>query len=266
MMYTSPVPLDRALESRRVKTLLPTLARSREISRLPAEIRERALFSARTSHVGYLKAIDRQIDQLVTGEVDVSEARLALGRKLQSIGYKPTGAAGGLTDLGSIIRRDLVLETNRDFAWGYAQHTQSQEPEVLDQWPAQELIRVEARKEERDWPGIWSANGGNLYGGRMIALKNDPIWTSISRFGLPYPPFDFNSGMGLEDVDRAEAEQLGVLKPGAPPPSPEERPFNRQVESTVAAGLSPALLKEVLKAFGNAVKMRDGKLIMEAAA
>lgn len=55
--------------------------------------------------------------------------------------------------------------------------------------------------------------GGKLYDGRMIALRNDPIWRGISRFGSPVPPFDFNSGMGLEEVNRFEAEALGVELP-----------------------------------------------------
>ena len=48
-------------------------------------------------------------------------------------------------------------------------------------------------------------------GGRMIALKTDPIWMRISAFGLPWPPFDFNSGMGVRNVRRREAVNLGLL-------------------------------------------------------
>lgn len=39
----------------------------------------------------------------------------------------------------------------------------------------------------------------------MIALKSDRVWTNFSRFGRPYPPSDFGSGMGVEDIDRDEA-------------------------------------------------------------
>jgi hypothetical protein len=48
------------------------------------------------------------------------------------------------------------------------------------------------------------AGGGGRGGGcdalkalpRMIARKDSPIWEALSRFGTPYPPFDFNSGCG----------------------------------------------------------------------
>ena len=47
----------------------------------------------------------------------------------------------------------------------------------------------------------------------MIALKTDALWAKISRFGTPWPPFDFNSGMGIADIGRSEAEKLGLLTP-----------------------------------------------------
>ena len=46
--------------------------------------------------------------------------------------------------------------------------------------------------------------------GDMIAGVNNPIWARISRFGLPYPPFDFNSGMGVKLIPRKEAEKRKV--------------------------------------------------------
>ena len=45
----------------------------------------------------------------------------------------------------------------------------------------------------------------------MIALKDDPVWTGISAFGNPFPPFDFGSGMGVRNISRKEALELGVL-------------------------------------------------------
>ena len=72
---------------------------------------------------------------------------------------------------------------------------------------------VEAEELCSPWRERWKESGGKLYDGRMIALRNDPIWRKISRFGSPVPPFDFNSGMGLEEVNRFEAEALGVELP-----------------------------------------------------
>jgi hypothetical protein len=71
--------------------------------------------------------------------------------------------------------------------------------------------QIESREEPCNWKERWQQAGGKLCAGRMIARKDDPIWFSISRFDRPYPPFDCNSGMGVREIRRKEAEQLGVL-------------------------------------------------------
>ncbi len=104
---------------------------------------------------------------------------------------------------------------------------------------------------------IWAANGGRFYDGRMIALKNDPIWAKISRFGTPWPPFDFGSGMGVDDVSREEAEAMGLLRAGKKVRS-VEKGFNDEVEASVES--LPAAAQDDLKAaFGDQVEIRDGK-------
>ena len=63
-----------------------------------------------------------------------------------------------------------------------------------------------------DWPKRWQKAGGKIFpGGRMIALKDDPVWVKLSVFGNPFPPFDWGSGMGLEDIGRKEAIKLGLI-------------------------------------------------------
>ena len=47
----------------------------------------------------------------------------------------------------------------------------------------------------------------------MVALINHPGWSRLSRFGTPWPPFDYSSGMGVESVSRKEAVALGVIGP-----------------------------------------------------
>src|SRR5574337_1593062 len=110
-------------------------------------------------------------------------------------------------------------------AWGYGSWMQGQAPAILNLWPAQELFRAFPRKTHRQWSGEdaeniikgepiegrWADAGGQLFDGRMIALKNAPIWTDISAFGNPYPPFDFNSGMWVRDVDRETAMKYGLI-------------------------------------------------------
>ena len=134
--------------------------------------------------------------------------------------------------------------------------------QAANQSSAQELVRVEARDEERDWAGIWHAHGGAFYDGRMVALKGDPVWVAISRFGLPYPPFDYNSGMGVEDVAHDEAVALGLIAEDYLPPetSPLED-FNKGLEAdmTFNGPDDPGwlYLKDV---FGDQVKHEGGKI------
>jgi hypothetical protein len=47
----------------------------------------------------------------------------------------------------------------------------------------------------------------------MIALKDSEVWSRISRFGTPWPPFDFNSGMGVRNIGRRECVRLGLIQP-----------------------------------------------------
>jgi len=73
----------------------------------------------------------------------------------------------------------------------------------------------------------------------MIALKNSDIWDRLGdsntfpdALGNPYPPFAFNSGMGVEDVSRTEAEQLGVIERFTPTPPPRERALVEDVKAS----------------------------------
>ena len=52
------------------------------------------------------------------------------------------------------------------------------------------------------------AEGVNV--GEMAAHITHPIWKAISRFGNPYPVYDFNSGMGDKILRLDEAKRLGV--------------------------------------------------------
>lgn len=227
------------------RAALPLAADSRAIAEMDRQVLERGFFSAtnifdeplhlmRNAVAAIVSPRTEQRPDRVTpenpaGNVTVApslpEIRLATRRALDAAGYVPDPErAGTIQDLGSFRRINLVIEHNAAEAASYGQYVAGQNDAVLDAYPAQELVRFEDRKEPRDWVQTWRAAGGKVYPGgdeatlnsyRLIAAKDDPIWTAISRFGHPWPPFDFGSGMGLRDVSRAEAEELGVIPPGA---------------------------------------------------
>ena len=221
-MIWRPRPFTEAISYLRSKGIMPTTLDTAGLDQLEAGIRRYATFSAQVSRAEILDGISSVVAQVVdptaTGgqpgtAVDVPLARTKLLELLQDIGYTPAeGDAGTIKDLSSFRRLDLIVRTNTLMAQGLGQHVQANDPDVLDAFPAQELFRLQQRTVPRDWIMRWRGAGGHFYGGgRMIALKDDDIWTRISRFENPYPPFDFNSGMWVKPVSRREALAFGLI-------------------------------------------------------
>lgn len=229
--FTAPLPFTEALQSREVRSILRTTGGTQELALLEPAIRERAIFSATVTSAEFLDRVDRGVMELLTGKNDQATVRHGLKQLLQEIGYTADPErAGTLQDLRTDERLNLIIETNVELARGYGQWIQGQHPDVLDEWPAQELVRERASKVPRDWSQRWADAGGQFFGGRMVALKTDPIWKRVSRFELPYPPFDFNSGMGVRDVARNEAEDMGLLD-ASTVLLPQDRDFNSDLQA-----------------------------------
>lgn len=224
-----------------------------------AGLRDRAFFSARVAEVRFLDAMRSQIAESLSGNLSQSEFRKAVREMLTHGGYDAGENRGTIKDLMTKARLDVIFDTNRKMAQGYVQHLQAISPGALEAFPAYELLRAERRKMPRNWPAIWQQKGGRLYNGRMIAAKTDPIWVAISRFGLPYPPFDYNSGMDIFSVSRSECLALGVPLPdpgsaeGASAPS-----FNEGLEVKDPDG---SIYKKLRKHFGDQVRHVDGKIV-----
>lgn len=249
MIFSKPVPFSEALAYLRQKSLLPTTGRTADFARVSAAIRERAAFSAGVIKAEHLQQVLDSARSLVAGETDFATQRLALKDYLQSSGYVPSEEdRGTLRDLSSDARLQVQVMTPVQMAQGYGYWQQGQDTAVLDAYPAQEFLRVESREVPReDWPQRWVAAGGTLYGDRMVALKDDPVWTKLSRFGQPYEPFDFGSGMGTEDVSRSEAMDLGLIDRDTQI-APEDRPFNQDLQATPE--VRDSALRNLLSATG----------------
>ena len=206
----------------RVATPSPRTAE--QWSSIPVGIRERAMFSARVTNTRHLQLIKDSVEQiiaprtekredgtLVTKGMDIATARLEIKNLLKELNYDPGDKEGTIQDLSSDQRINLQLEQNARSAQGFGQHVQGTAEGVIDAFPAQELYRQEDRNEPRNWEQRWQDAGGQIFGGRMIALKADPIWVAISAFGVAWPPYDYGSGMWVRDVDREEAVALGLM-------------------------------------------------------
>ena len=194
------------------KALVASNLDSRQWNSIQAGIRDRAFFSAKVESVEFLSEARRMIAEQVSGGKSLSEIRRDLREVLLKQGYQPKpGEEGTIKDLLSKRRLDVLVKTNVDQARGFIRYCEDNTPGGFAAFPAQELVRVEQRKQPRRWDVRWQGAGGRLYHGRMIALKDDPVWTGISAFGNPFPPFDFGSGMGVRNISRKEALELGVL-------------------------------------------------------
>ncbi len=254
------MPYDRTAEAYlRRKQDVPTDLTSREMAELGYQIRERAFWSATVNNAKVVNAMHRACNGFAAGKLSMSDARLAIQRALDSAGYKPAdGTRGTIRDLSSFRRQDLILRTNLEMAQGYARLAEAQED--LDLYPCFELVRIRQSRVPRDWKSRWVSAGGRLYGGRMIALKSSPVWKNLSRFDRPYPPFDFGSGMGVEDIDRDEAIALGLLPKDEPV---DEIPdFDDALETEVSLERIPEdLVAEIAEKTPNC-EIRGDKLVM----
>lgn len=218
------------------KALVGSDIGSSEWNSIQAAFRDRAFFSAHVSSIRLLDAMRAKIAESLKGNLSASDFRLAIRRELGAISYDAKDARGTIKDLMTSARLDLIYNTNREMAQGFMQHLQATSAGALAAAPAYELKRAERRKVPRDWPKRWEDKGGTIYEGRMIALKTDPIWTRISRFGLPHPPFDYNSGMDIFSVSRRECLRLGVITEDTPPQKPPKLDFNENLSAKFDVG------------------------------
>lgn len=245
MIIDSPIPFREALKRHDVRAVMPTSMSTAELRELDRAILDRSFFSARNLFTDFLESAKSGVREILnpltkteidpgtgrprsfTSGTDVASVRLKLKGVLKDLGYEPEpGQAGTLQDFSSDPRLNLVIKTNVEVAQGFGNWRQGQDAAVLDEWPAQELIRVEERKEKRDWLSRFrlagaasgTSEGWTVEGGRMVALKNHPIWERLGDpalfddgLGNPYEPFAFNSGMGTMDVSRDDAMGLGII-------------------------------------------------------
>lgn len=270
-MIGAPTPFGEAIAYLRGKGILPTTLDTAQLSKVQAAIRRWADFSATVTNAEFIEEfrtlVGRVVDPAGQGGapgsgMDIPTARTQLLDYLRSIDYRPDeGTEGTLKDLSSHARLDLIVRTNTQMAQGLGQHLQANDPEVIDAFPAQELFRLQIRKQPREWVNRWRAAGGRFYGGgRMIALKADDIWERISRFGNPYPPYDFNSGMWVKPVTREEAVRFGLMARGQRP-QPSSTDLAPPMQAGVS-GISGAVLDAVRAALPGAV-VEDGILTIK---
>ena len=127
-----------------------------------------------------------------------------------------------------------VIQT-RSYMAVSAAEVNVQDEATVYAFPAWELALYDGQRVSRDWPARWNAAGESVgwvgasrdYG-RMVALKDSPIWQALGNgaggyddaLGNPYPPFAIGSGMNWLGVDRRDCIKMGLIgehdQPGVP--------------------------------------------------
>lgn len=265
MNFSQPVPLAQAVARMNAKTPVAQAMTSAEWADVPLALRERSFWTARFARADLLQLMHDKIgtalelgsEEVANGERMVSRSTFVrdLRSALQSAGYIPEpGREGTIRDHSSRGRLGMIYDFNTSQAQEFARWKSGQADGALDAFPCQELYREEGRQVPRDWRARWAAAGGEFHGGRMIARKDSPIWSAISRFGTPFPPYDFASGMGIRDISREESISLGVIRPDDQLEMPEVG-FNESVEASLAR-FSPEVRADLLSGLGDQVEVK----------
>lgn len=229
----------------RMKQIYSVALTTEQVDALSEAFRLESAWIVGVDEASIIKAYYDVAEQLATGELSDAEARRAVRGVLKLAGYeaeKP-GSWGDLAD--GTARQKLILETNVSKAASYAWHEAVKGSEG---YPAQRLVRLGARRAPRDWQKRWQEAYAALppeekakaHPTQMVATVDCAIWRALSRWSDPYPPFDYNSGMGVEPVSAEEAAALGLTRgePNMEPDSftandhalPDDLPFDVTVE------------------------------------
>ncbi|MBA3960859.1 MAG: hypothetical protein H0X40_03025 [Chthoniobacterales bacterium] len=257
MELVAGITFDEALQKLGERSPVGSILNSAEWSRVPVALRERAFFSASVESTRWLQSrLDFLNDNLAntTALNDNGERYFVAGGRAQFIkdaqldavrsglGPLDPNDAGSLKDIRSGTRLALIFDTSIESAYGFGHWKQGQDPDALDAYPAQRLIRVRAVRKPRPYHQAALKDGPRL--------KSDiAYWVSLNPdFGVPWPPYGWNSGCDVEGVRRAESDRLGLTKPNEVI-KPVEKDFNDNLKASTQ-GLSSRLLDFLRAAFG----------------
>ena len=231
-MFDRPIPFKEAIEFILNKDSVPTDEWDAELWRGEEEdVTLRAFWSARVESARFLDRMQAFLFDTLAGTTEKvvgpdGVERIALrggGRATFVRRMRETMIKEGMvtneeeffgvdnndiTDIRSERRLRLIYDTNIRQAYGYGQWKQGQHPAILRRFPAQKFVRereVEVPRERHEQhEGDIRLKNDTRY---WADYQNDP---EIGGFGVPWPPFGFNSGMGVRDVSREDAEAEGL--------------------------------------------------------
>jgi hypothetical protein len=270
MQFTKPIPFKEAQAKLGKRSVIASQLTSDDWKRVPVALRERAFFSSQIENVQFLQRTKDLLGDFLTGareEVDLPDGSKSTMLKTggraafvdqarafalsQGMGPLVPEDAGTIKDIRSEQRLNLIFDTQTHAANAFGAWKQGQDPAVLDEFPAQRFIREREVKEPRDFHHSHEGE---------VQLKSDlGFWRTLNQdFGVPWGPWGWGCGHDVEDVDRAEAERLGLLAPGTPV-APVVADFNDQLKASVA-NVDPDLQAWLKERLGDRLKW-DGNAV-----
>jgi hypothetical protein len=258
------MPFTEAVDKLGDQTPVGAALSSSEWHDVPVALRDNAFFSANVESIRFLQRAQDSLGDFLAGNVktlDDGQTLLATGGRaafvdqmqkfLQGEGVVRTD--GGLTDITSGRRLGLIFDIKVQQSGDYGYWRQGMDPDVLNEFPAMRFIRVKDVKEPRQSHEQYQD---------QVYLKTDPIWARVinADFGVPYGPWGWGCGHEVEDVDRDEAESLGLVQPGqiiSPDPMIKKfGNFNAKLQAS-ALGIDPDLLAKMKMVFSDQIRFED---------
>ena len=257
-MFISPQPFVEARAKLGDRTPIASDLNSAQWKDVPLEMRERAFFSSTVGVARFLQDAQNMLVDSIDGTRAVNdrgESYIKVDRNKfiaqmrdfairNGMGPLDPRDADTLKDIRSVGRLGLIYDVNIQAAHDFGYWKQGMNPDVLNAFPVQRFIRERRVRVPRPYH---VANTG------AVRRKDDlAFWLNMNRdFNVPWGPWGYNSGMGVEDGDRAEAEALGLVQRGETI-APIEKAFNENLAASTR-GLGLGLVQYLRSAFGDQV-------------
>lgn len=253
-----PTPFLEAVEKWLPRALAAAKLTSVQWKIVAIDIKQRAFFASRVANAQWLQAAKDFFSDYLTAAREVlpnGEIALKAGSRAQFVvnmqekarqmGIGQLGKTA-ITNLQNENRLKLIFEVNQKSAYDFANYQQGIDPDVLNFYPAQRFIRVSQVKEPRPWH--------EEHKGEVHRKDDVEFWRSMNRdFNVPWGPWGYNSGMDVLDVDRDEAEALGLVSPHERL-SPPAVAFNDDLQASIK-GMDPETLSELQRSLMNAARI-----------
>lgn len=262
MEFTKPLSYTEAINKLGQRSVIGSKLSSAQWKDVPVGLREKAFFSARVESAQFLQRAQDSLGEFLSAAREVVETErgpeqaLSTGSRsdfvqqmqefLKGEGIERT--TGDIQDIAGERRLSLIYDTQIRQAHDFGYWKQGTDPDVLDAFPAQRFIRVAPVEEPRDW---------HIQFEDEVRLKSDVgFWITVNQdFGVPWGPWGWGCQHDVEDVDRAEAEALGLLEPGQAVASPELK-FNERLEASTKH-LDPEIQEYLRRGLGDRVEVTE---------